>query len=44
VSNWDGAAQAQAAGDQIVRRMVEWNVLAQGMGTNQRITGSGDDW
>ena len=45
VSNWDGAAQAQAAGDQIVRRMVEWNVLAQGMGTQQRITGSGgDDW
>lgn len=45
VSNWDGAAQATAAGDQIVRRMVEWNTLAQGMGTQQRITGSGgDDW
>lgn len=44
VSNWDGAAQAQAAGDAIVRRMVEWNTLAQGMGTNQRITGASEDW
>lgn len=44
VSNWDGAAQATAAGDQIVRRMVEWNTLAQGMGTNQRITGASEDW
>lgn len=44
VSNWEGAAQATEAGDQIVRRMVEWNTLAQGMGTNQRITGASEDW
>jgi hypothetical protein len=44
VSDWDGASQATAAGDAIVRRMVEWNTLAQGMGTNQRITGASEDW
>ena len=43
-SNFPGADAAQGQGDTIVRRMVEWNVLTQGMGTNQRITGSGDDW
>lgn len=43
-SNWEAAAQARAAGDQIVRRMVEWNTLSQGMGTSQRITGASEDW
>lgn len=44
VNNYEGAAQAQAAGDQIVRRMLEWHTLVQGEGGQQMITGSGGDW
>lgn len=44
VSNWEGAAQAQAASDLIVQRMLEWHTLVQGDGGQQMITGSGEDW
>lgn len=44
VSNWEGAAQAQAQGDSIVRRMLEWHLGVQGEGTQQFISGSGGDW
>lgn len=37
------AASASAAGDDIVRRMLEWNTLLPGMGGEQRIT-QGGDW
>lgn len=44
ISDYEGAAQAQAAGDAIVRRMLEWSTLVQGEAGQQMITGSGDDW
>lgn len=44
VSNWEGAAQAQAASDLIVQRMLEWHTLLQGEGGQQMITGSAGDW
>jgi hypothetical protein len=40
----DEAQIAQAAGDAVVERMREWDVLSQGSGGRQFVTGASGDW
>lgn len=44
VSNFDEAQAAEQAGLATVQRMRDWNVLQQGAGGYQVITGAAEDW